>query len=254
MQQPDGIPMPGCACMDYLQRGAILPMKPGNGRIWELDFLRGLALIMMTYFHLIYDMNELFGYSVNYEGNINGLIGKLSALLFMTISGISVCLGRSSFKRGLKVLAAALLVTLASYIFDNDYFIIFGILHFLGLCMLLSGFLKKLPWYVLITAAAAIAVFGYTFPLDNFSNNYFIILGFRKPSFVSSDYYPLLPYMGIFMFGIVLGKTLYREKKSLLRPLPGHKILSLAGRHTLPIYLVHQPVILLVLYLISLIP
>ena len=208
-------------------------------------------MILMIYFHLIYDMKELYGYAVNYEGNIPYYLGKLSAVLFITISGISATLSRSSWKRGLKVLGAALLITLVSYIFDNDFFVVFGILHFLGLSMILSVIFKKLGNFTLLVAGTAIIVLGYTFPLDNFSNNYLLMLGFRSQAFTSSDYYPLIPYLGIFLFGMVLGRILYSNKKSLIRPLPGHHFISIAGRHTLLIYLIHQPLILLILYLIS---
>jgi len=225
--------------------------KSNNIRIWELDFLRGLALILMTYFHLIYDMKELYEYPVSYEGNITDYIGKLSAILFITISGISTSLGRSSWKRGLKVLGAAMLITLVSYIFDNDFFVIFGILHFLGLSMILSIILKKLNNIALVALGTAIMIVGYNISLDNFNNDYLMMLGFRSPAFSSSDYYPLIPYLGIFMIGMVLGRMLYQRKKSLIVPLPGHIIISMAGRHSLPIYLIHQPVIILILYLIN---
>lgn len=225
--------------------------KSNNNRIWELDFLRGLAMILMIYFHLIYDMKELYGYSVNYEGNITYYIGKLSAILFIAISGISTTLSRSSWKRGLKVIGAALLVTLVSYIFDKNFFVVFGILHFIGLSMILSGIFKKLGNLTLLAAGALIIVVGYTIPLDNFSNDYLMMLGIRSQAFTSSDYYPLIPYLGIFLIGMVLGRILYSKKKSLFNPLPCHRIISAAGRHTLLVYLIHQPVILLILYLIS---
>ncbi len=228
-----------------------LQNKPDTGRIWELDFFRGLAMLFMIYFHLIYDMKEFYGYPVSYEGNVTGYIGKISAILFITISGISTSLSRSSWKRGLKVLGAALLITLASYLFDHNFFVIFGILHFIGLSMILSGAFKKLDNFMLIAVAAAILVVGYTLPLDNFSNDYLMMLGFRSQAFASSDYYPLLPYFGIFLIGMVLGRILYSERKSLLKPLPYHWTISIAGRHTLPVYLIHQPLILFILYLIS---
>ncbi|NJD04642.1 MAG: DUF1624 domain-containing protein [Ruminiclostridium sp.] len=222
-----------------------------TNRIWELDFFRGLALILMSYFHLIYDMKEFYGYSVNYEGNITYYIGKLSAILFITISGVSANLSRSSWKRGLKVLGAGLSVTLVSYIFDNDYFVIFGILHFLGLSMILSVLFRKLDSFTLLAAGMVILALGYAFPIDNLSNNYLMVLGFTSQTFTSSDYYPLIPYLGIFLIGMVLGRMLYPNKKSLIKPLPGHHFISIAGRHSLLIYLLHQPMILLMLYLIS---
>lgn len=223
----------------------------GANRIWELDFFRGIAIILMIYFHLIYDMKEFFGYDANYEGNFTYYIGKLSAVLFIIISGISTSLSRSSLKRGLKVLGAGLIITIASYLFNKDYFVVFGILHFLGLSMMLSVMVKKLDNFTLLAAGVIIIVLGYALPLDHFSNDYLMIFGFKSQTFSSSDYYPLFPYFGIFLLGMVLGRLLYANRRSLFKPLPGHHMLCIAGRHSLLVYLIHQPVILLILYLIS---
>lgn len=225
--------------------------RTDTNRIWELDFIRGTALIIMIYYHLIYDMKEFYGYDVNYEGNVLYYLGKLSAVLFILISGISTTFSRNSFKRGLMVLGAALLITLASYLYDIDYFVVFGILHFLGLSMVLSVFFKKTDNFILLASGVAIILIGYTLPLDSFSNDYLVIFGLHSQAFTSSDYYPLIPYLGIFLIGIALGRLMYAKKESLIRPFPGHHILVIAGSHSLLVYLLHQPVILLILFLMS---
>ncbi len=225
--------------------------KISAGRIWELDFFRGIALIFMVYFHLVYDMKEFFGYNVSYHGNLNYYIGKISAILFMLISGISTSLSRNSAKRGLKVLGAALVITLASFIYNKDYIIVFGILHFLGLSMVLSALTGKLNKYLLLASGAAVILLGYILPLDKASTNWFMMFGFRNQAFQSSDYYPLIPWYGVFLTGMSLGKLLYAKKQSLIKPFKGHKMIGFAGMYTLPVYFIHQPALLLALTLIS---
>jgi len=89
-----------------------------KSRIWELDFLRGIALILMIYFHVIFDMKEFFDYPVSYSIGINYYIGKASAILFMLVSGISCSLSRSNIRRGLKVLGIALAITLVTHLYN----------------------------------------------------------------------------------------------------------------------------------------
>jgi uncharacterized membrane protein len=72
-------------------------------------------------------------------------------------------------------------------------------------------------------------------------------------NFFSADYYPVFPWIGVFVYGIALSKILYREKKSLFKFNLKDNIISFAGKHSLLIYVVHQPIILLVLTLIMMI-
>lgn len=226
-------------------------MEKRGGRIWELDFLRGIALFLMIYFHTIYDMKEFFHYPVNYEGNVNYYIGKAAAILFILLSGISSSLTRSNVKRSLKTLGAALLVTLASYFYNPGFVIVFGILHFLGLSALLSHFFKKLNPFLLFLLGTAIMASDTLISKVRVTHNFLMPFNITSPGFVSSDYYPLIPWLGLFLFGIALGKLLYTEKKSLLNFSPKCSVICTAGRHTLPIYLLHQPAIVLILMLIQ---
>jgi uncharacterized membrane protein len=76
-------------------------------------------------------------------------------------------------------------------------------------------------------------------------------LGITSPSFSSYDYFPLVPWLGIFLIGAALGKTVYAGRRSLL---PWHlppTFVNAAGRHSLLIYIVHQPVIMGVLYVLG---
>ena len=220
-------------------------------RIWEIDFFRGIALVLMTYFHVIFDMNEFFGYSVSYSSGLNYYIGKLSAILFMLIAGISCTLSRRNTKRAAKILAVAILITIVSHLYNPQFGIKFGILHFMGICILLYPLFSKLNAYLLIIMGLGILAsnkwlsgikvdFDYLFPLGITSNN-----------FVSSDYYPLIPWISVFLFGIAMGKILYSGKQSLFKFELRENIISRVGRRTLLVYIVHQPVIIAVLSFIE---
>jgi uncharacterized membrane protein len=220
-------------------------------RIWELDFFRGIALIMMIYFHIIFDMKEFFNYPVNYSSGLNYYIGKASAILFMLISGISCSLSRNNIKRGLKVLGVAMVITLATHLFNPDFGIKFGILHFFGVSMLLYPLLQRLNKYILFLIGTLIIALGSVVSKISVSFDYLFPIGLFSDSFISSDYYPLVPWLGVFVYGAFLGKLLYAEKRSLFNISIGPNIISMAGKRTLLVYIIHQPVIMLLLAMIN---
>ena len=76
-------------------------------------------------------------------------------------------------------------------------------------------------------------------------------LGIHSPEFASYDYFPLVPWFGVFLAGAALGKWAYAPGRSLLPLSPRETFINFAGRHSLLIYLVHQPVIMGVLYLLK---
>lgn len=222
-----------------------------KGRIWELDFFRGIALIFMIYFHVIFDMKEFFNYPVSYASGVNYYIGKASAILFMLVSGISCSLSRNNIKRGLKVLGIALVITAVTHLYNPGYGIKFGILHFFGISMLLYSLFQRINRYVLIVLGTAVIVLGNYVPRISVSYNYLFPLGIISSSFISSDYYPLIPWFGVFLYGIVLGKILYFRKQSQFNFNLGDNIISRVGQKTLLVYVVHQPITVLMLTLVN---
>ncbi|NLC68444.1 MAG: DUF1624 domain-containing protein [Clostridiaceae bacterium] len=229
----------------------------GNRRIWELDFLRGIALILMVYFHVVFDMKDIFGYNVDYSKGFNKFTGSAAGILFIVISGISCALSRNNFKRALRILGIAIGITVATHLYDAGLGIKFGILHFLGLSILLYHLLAKMNVYVLAAVGTVILLAGRFISSINIDHDYFFILGITSSKFISADYYPLIPWLGLFIYGIIIGKTFYRKKESIFGSPPGSVIGSMVriiiwlGRNTLVIYVIHQPVILLVITLVK---
>jgi len=235
----------------------------GRPRIWEVDFLRGLAIILMVFYHLGYDLKELsgvkslFGIDINLSSFFLTTAQYLFAGLFIVLSGISSTLSHSNGRRALKLIGVALVITAATYLYDPSLAIHFGILHCLGVCILIYGLTlqKSKP---LTCAAAAAIVLGASAAVSMMMNNvsvrfdWLLPFGITSRMYSSYDYFPLLPWFGIFLAGAALGKTIYASRRSLIPKRWPESFINAAGRHSLLIYIIHQPMLLGLLYLFGL--
>jgi len=231
-----------------------------RSRIWEIDFLRGLSIILMVFYHLGYDLNDfcgikkLAGISIDVSGTGIAVAQFFFAGLFILLSGISSTLSRSNVRRALKLLVVALAVTAVTYFFDASQPILFGILHCLGASILIYGLtLEGSKARTCAAAAAAVLIISAAlryFPGRlNVDFNWLLPFGIHSDAYASFDYFPLLPWFSVFLAGTALGKSVYGRKRSLLPGRWPETFVNAAGRHSLLIYIVHQPVILAVLYL-----
>lgn len=222
-------------------------MDGSHGRVWEIDLLRGIAIILMVFFHLIYDLAEYHGVPVVYDNGPVYFTGKLAASLFIMVAGISCTLSRNNTKRGLKLILWGFVIFVVTSIFSPGSNIIFGILQFLGVSILLYPLFKNFNAYLLMLLGTAVILSGPYLYRITMPNNWLAPLGLLSQTFYSADYFPLFPWFGVFLYGSALGKLLYKQKRSLLKlDISGNPLVAL-GRHSLFIYLVHQPVLLLVL-------
>ena len=225
-----------------------------QGRVWEIDFFRGIALLLMIYFHLIFDLKDIYGYNIDYTKGFNAFTGRAAGTIFILVSGISCIFSRSNVKRGIKILALAMLISLVTYFYNADMIVKFGVLHFLGVSILLYSLLERMKIKeninLLVIIATIIFVLGNTVKKITPDHDYFFILGITSDKFVSADYYPLVPWLGIFIYGVVIGKALYKDKKSAFKFSIRSNLISWIGRYTLPIYIIHQPLIILIIGLI----
>lgn len=227
-------------------------------RIWELDVLRGICLIGIMYFHLMYDLVYLFG--------VVELTTPLARALyqfgndwggtpFLIISGVCVTLGARCVKRGLEVIGGGLVisaVTVGMYLLDfadRSIIIYFGVLHCIGTCMLLWSLFKKVPVPVLLVLGILLSALGLYWKYTDLriDSHLLTLLGIPSWKFASSDYFPLLPNFGFFLLGACAGKTFYRDRVSLLPRVNPENFLvrffSFFGKHSLIFYLLHQPVL-----------
>ena len=231
-------------------------------RIWELDVFRGICILGMVLVHFIYDLVELYGIIDWIYPAVFSFVKDWGGVLFLLLSGVCATLGSRSVRRGLIVFACGLVctaVTAGMYLlgFAGKYIIIwFGVLHCLGLCMILWAPLNKLPPWALAVLGAVIIAAGFWTNGIRVECTWLFPLGLTYRGFSSSDYFPLLPNLGFFLLGSVIGRTLYRKKETLLPQInaesPVLKFLGFCGRQSLFIYLLHQPVLSLLCQVIAL--
>lgn len=227
-------------------------MSDYTKRIWEIDLLKGLALLLMIYYHLIYDLDVIYQAGIDANSPFNTLTSQASGSLFIFTAGISSYLSRNNCLRALKILSLALLITIGTYLYNPALVITFGILHFLGTSILLGILLRN--FHPILSLGLGVALILGTpwllAELPYFNHWLFFSLGIAPGTFPSSDYYPLLPWFGVFLLGKGVGAWLYKEKKSLTNIPYSNNIITMLGRHTLLIYLIHQPLLIAVLSLI----
>ena len=220
-------------------------------RIWELDALRGLFLLGVIAVHFLFDISYLYGL-INLQSPLFTFISQWGGTVFLILSGVCVTLGSHPVRRGFFVFSCGMLVTLVTAIMywtglqGRTIVIYFGVLHCLGICMLLWPVLKKLPLWGMAILGLALVLSGHlltrvvSFP-------WLVPFGFTFPGFASGDYFPLLPHLGYFLLGAVVGKTLYRNKQTRFPGVDPQncviRFLSGCGRYSLIIYLVHQPLL-----------
>ncbi len=208
----------------------------------------------MVAIHLIYDLVELYGIVQWHYPPGFLLLQRWGGTVFFVISGICATRSKRSLRRGLLVLGCGILctaVTAGMYLFgfaDRSILIYFGVLHCLGCCMLLWPAVQSLPNAVFGVISLAVIAAGLYLQTITPANSFLLIpLGILAPGFVSSDYFPLLPYWGFFLLGSILGRVLYPHGASRFPRIPANRqpfaALCFLGRHSLSIYLLHQPVL-----------
>lgn len=213
----------------------------------EIDVLRAVAIVLMVLFHLVYDLKEFGGFSFDYQSPFWFFIGKVSALLFIFISALSSGFSRSPVRRGVKVLFYGMCITVVTYLFMKDEYVRFGILHFLGVTMISSPLLVKLPSWTLWGLAGSSAALGFWFKEQVLETSLLLPLGLMYEGFGSMDYYPLFPYLAVTFLGILAYRHFYARRTEPLFPFPLNSALTKwLSRNSLGIYLVHQPILVLI--------
>ena len=222
-------------------------------RIWEIDAARGLCIPGMILIHLIYDVVNLYGFVDWPYPQWYSLFKNNYGALFVLLSGLSVTLGSRCVRRGLQVFGWGMVITAVTagmyllHLADRGILIYFGVLHCLGVCMVLWHWLRRCSARELVILGILMVLTGWWLRTQVFSARAFLVLGFVYPGFRSSDYFPLLPNLGYFLLGAAAGRTLYRDRTTRFPQVcadgPAVRLLSGMGRHSLLIYLLHQPVL-----------
>ena len=230
-------------------------------RLPALDAARGLALIAMATYHFSWDL-EFFGYlapGTSTQGFLR-IYARLIASTFLFLAGFSLVLAQyptmrlQPFLRRLGVIvAAALAISVATYWFTPDSWIFFGILHAIALSSLIGLLFLKAPPLVTLVAATVSFALPSLLRSPGFDAWYFWFLGLSETLPRSNDYVPLLPWIGALLTGIAMARFLVDGNRlGWIARLPaGPAWLRWGGRHSLTVYLLHQPVLIAGLYLAS---
>lgn len=231
-------------------------------RVPVVDAVRGVMIVYVSLYHLLYDL-VLFGLvpaAVLYHPAVE-VTHFISYSVFVAFSGVSSRFSRNNFRRGAQMLGIACVISLVTWVLDHEAFVRFGILHFLGVAALLFWGMEKL-WglaragkpalshgflrvWNFVFPVVMLAVYGLThrfvyrraFPAEGLA-----WLGFPGPAYHSTDYFPMVPFFFLYLFGTWLGRMITEGKLPAWFyriNIPGFDKL---GRHTLWIYLAHQPV------------
>lgn len=216
-------------------------------RYGEIDVLRALAILLMVAFHLAYDLREFGAININYESPLWFLIGKAAALLFIFLSGLAGGLSKSPLRRGGKVFLWGMGVSAATYLAMGELYVRFGILHFLGVAMMLFPLLNSLASPLLLSLSALAALLGFWLKKIALKTSLLIPFGVIPKEFGSIDYYPLFPYLSVTILGILVYRHCYAAgNKRLFKLKAVPRPVLWLSRHSLAIYLLHQPLLLLI--------
>ncbi len=224
----------------------------------------------MVVYHAFYDI--IFFFSVNipaFHSPVMNFIRDLFVFGFIFISGASARLSRNSLKRGALCFGIGMLMTLFTLFFMPEQIIMFGILHCLGVCMMLHPILRrvldKIPAWLGVVSFFLLFFLTYAMPYGYlgieglfqiempaffYESSWLFPIGLPSNGFFSADYFPLIPWAFAFLIGSYFGRWLKNGnaprwlKKTHIPPL------AFIGRHTLWVYVLHQPVIYGVLYVV----
>jgi uncharacterized membrane protein len=217
-----------------------------SNRLPEIDALRGMAIVGMVLFHAAFDMKILGILEFEPYGWPLIILVRAVQFLFLGLVGVSIALSGRDFKgqlgRGAWIFAWGMVVTVATAMVFPQEYIRFGVLHFIGVSIPIVRLFKGRKFLAMGAAAVAFGV-GKYFAHLYVDSNFLLPFGLRGDVFML-DYFPLFPWLAAPLVGLVVGEILYAKREptrlASLAHVPG---LSAVGRHSLAIYLLHQPVL-----------
>lgn len=231
-------------------------------RYGELDALRGAAVLMMIVSNFMLDLWHVGFLSELPAERFWAVFARLTAGLFVLIAGAALTLSHartpgSGFgkyaRRGAGIFCLGMLVTAVTFAASPENYVIFGVLHLIGAGVVLSyPFLRfRLP--ALVPGVAIIAAWFAVVRSARLRSPALLWLGLRTEEFRSLDYTPLFPWFGVMLLGLACGRFVFpggfrKYRSDRANGTPALRLLGYAGRHSLLIYLLHQPLLLLLLY------
>lgn len=229
-----------------------------------LDTVRGICILSMVAYHGMYDLVDIFAFPAPWYDQWPGYLWQQSICwTFILLSGMCWQLSRHHLKRGLILVGCGAAISLITWLCMPSQRILYGVLNLLGLSALLmiplDKLFRKIPpvWGLLGAAVLFFLTRGvpqgylgfegirlFTLPQELYQWDGTAVLGFHSPTFYSADYFALIPWFFLFTTGYFLWSVLGRSEPAKKLMQPGIRPLSFLGRHSLVIYLLHQPVLM----------
>lgn len=240
-----------------------------------LDLIRGITLISMIAYHISWDLIFIFhlkgAFARFFVSDAGNFWQQSICWTFILLSGFCIPLSHHPIKRGIIVTIAGSAVTLVTLFFMPENIVVFGILTFLGSAMILTGLLYRLlvkipPWIGLIASGVLFYITRHVngghlqlfviehmpIPVDFYANHLSSYFGFPHPEFSSTDYFSLVPWIFLFLAGMYLCLVLKKYGVLKAKALQiKNRFLCFIGKHSLLIYLLHQPIGYAVLMLLD---
>ncbi len=234
-------------------------------RFIQIDFIRGLTVILMVIFNWSFTLSFLNAYSFAGGCLYWFIFPRLIGGSFIFLAGIPIILSykrletklwkiifRKYSLRGLKLFLIGLGITLLTWLLFPQYTVFFGILHLIGLSIMLSPFFlgKKIGTLYL---GSIIIILGFYIQSLSPQTPLLLWLGLAQENFQTFDYWPLLPWFGVFLLGMFTGETIasrinnIQGSNTILKKAPLN-LIAFLGRKSLIVYLVHQPILVTILY------
>lgn len=266
-------------------------------RLSKIDEIRGYTLISMILYHFMWDLKYLAGFEMNwYTGPLGTIWQQSICISFILISGFSFSLGKRHLKRSLSVFVAGIIVSVVTLALMPENRIVFGILTFMGsaglimiplsrlhykleelldkwtlnFTMLIGSFLLFIVFYNINDGFLRILGSKMQLPKYMYKGYVMTYFGYTDPTFYSTDYFSILPWIFMYLFGFYLYRVLCLNvskdgngvKKYKIDDILNKKVskfferercqcVAFIGRNTLIIYMLHQPILYLLTLLIQ---
>jgi len=207
-----------------------------------IDNLRGIAFILMVIQHIFYFYDVSMNYKTSYSSiDFIALSGLISRTLFILLAGYMIGYKETSIEkrayRSGEILLHAMLLTVLTYFLYPDYFIRFGILHFLAVGTLLISFISS---YKIVTIIVLLALFIKIPSI----HPYIDLMTGSAPPTNSMDYFPLQTWLPVLLIGLIIGQNFDLNKLGVL---DFNNTITDIGKNSLNLYTTHL-IILLVFY------
>ena len=234
--------------------------KSSSQRFIELDLLRGFAISIMVLFHLLWDLDyfgivrlnkAMYNSNIIFQALFLILVGVTLAVKSNKLQEHSTEMYKQIMRHGLWIFSLGMVITTVTLLAMPERPVLFGIMHCIGLSIILCTIFLRFKTYNIIFATAIITA-GFIIGHYHVSHPtiFHLMFGLHQTNVwkYTIDYFPLIPWFGVTLLGVGIGNILYKDNKrrfkipdlSNYRPIT---MVSWLGKHSLAIYLFHQPII-----------